>query len=134
MARIAFSAVKTRTLDDIAGKVTVIFNHVYTNIGDCYDSDSGIFTASIRGMYFLTMNAEASDHEDHEPTRFDMRRGGHTFCSATFGPDTWMTGGNSAVILLEQGQEVRVVLVKGRLSSYTEFPISSFSGYLLYSL
>ena len=105
-----------------------MFDRVHVNEGGAYHVHTGLFTAPSSGIYFLTMYAESGQAD----TRLDMRRDTRTLVSATFGPDTWMTGGNSVVVKMNRFETIRVMLIKGTINSYPNFPLISFSGFLLF--
>jgi hypothetical protein len=49
---ITFSA--TRTAGNISGPATVVWNSVKNNVGNAYNSSTGIFTAPVNGVYFFS--------------------------------------------------------------------------------
>lgn len=55
-SQIAFSAYRNGTVDDVTGDNTLypyVCNVEHYNIGSCYDSGTGIFTASVDGVYLF---------------------------------------------------------------------------------
>ncbi|XP_038066248.1 collagen alpha-1(X) chain-like [Patiria miniata] len=51
----AFSAYRTTGLTGSEGDV-IIFDNIMTNVGDGYDSQSGVFTCSVPGVYSFTIS------------------------------------------------------------------------------
>ena len=49
-----FSVELTSTLPNMSAPTTVVFDHVATNAGDGYNSESGIFTAPKAGYYSIS--------------------------------------------------------------------------------
>ncbi|XP_052063650.1 collagen alpha-1(X) chain-like [Mytilus californianus] len=49
---IAFYATLSKSLT-VSGSATVVFDKVFTNTGDAYDSKKGIFRAPVKGLYYF---------------------------------------------------------------------------------
>ncbi|XP_076014461.1 cerebellin-1-like [Genypterus blacodes] len=115
-------------------EITLKFTKVFTNIGQAYNTDTGIFTAPVRGAYYFrfTMMDVQSDvwmgvslfHNSKQITHNsdNDRDFGHKNIS------------NGAVLELEQGDVVYLVLpVNQRLYDDTS-NYCTFSGFLIFPL
>ena len=54
--KVAFTAVVSPPiLDNLGAGQPIVFDRVITNIGNCYDKITGIFTAPVKGVYVFEM-------------------------------------------------------------------------------
>ncbi|XP_030287365.1 complement C1q-like protein 4 [Sparus aurata] len=110
--------------------VTLAYNKVYTNIGDAYNSCTGIFTAPVTGVYYFTFfyhagGKHASKLELFKNCEMIVRSSDHK--SGCDGADN---GGNAAVLQLQQGDQVYVRMPAHHHVWATSIS-TSFSGFLL---
>ncbi|XP_052079204.1 uncharacterized protein LOC127717560 [Mytilus californianus] len=56
--KVAFMAKNSVALKNIPSKSVVVYNTVITNLGNGYDSSTGIFTAPSNGVYIFSWSAE----------------------------------------------------------------------------
>ncbi|CAC5390900.1 C1QL [Mytilus coruscus] len=103
----------------------VIYDKIFTNIGNGYDANTGVFTVSLPGLYMI-----------HYHTLAQLGEINSAFGEA---PGTWADHGNSAILELHAGDKVSVsgrpgstVIVYGDASD--EQLYATFSSFLLYAL
>lgn len=128
---VAFSARVKPSYEDIAPWATIKFSSVETNIGDGYNSKTGVFTAPRTGVYVfyshiltkggyhiietaLTVNGD---------TKLWLYSAGHSSAHGS--------GSNMLVIRLKQGDKVKMVIPNGSRPFYIHHVWSTFSGFLL---
>ena len=56
----AFSASLTRDKMSVGDQQTIIYDHVVTNTGTCYNRYTGIFLAHTCGMYFFSVSVRST--------------------------------------------------------------------------
>ncbi|XP_068179021.1 complement C1q tumor necrosis factor-related protein 4-like [Antennarius striatus] len=93
-----------------SGNVNLIYRDVLTNIGQAYNPETGIFTAPVRGVYYVRFTANA-------PTDFTMssvlyKNNGQIMLIAHEQPSGKGsdTASNGATLLLEQGDTLSLKL------------------------
>ncbi|XP_041648653.1 complement C1q tumor necrosis factor-related protein 4-like [Cheilinus undulatus] len=117
-----------------SGSRQLIYRDVLTNIGQTYNSETGVFTAPTRGVYYVRFTANA-------PTDFDMSAVlyknsaqimliAHEAKSGA-GSDT---ASNGAALLLEQGDTLSLQLWHNTQIWDNSNHHSTFSGFLLFPL
>ncbi|XP_029931742.1 cerebellin 11 [Myripristis murdjan] len=107
---------------------TLIFNRVFTNTGNAYNSSTGIFTAPVRGVYhfsFMTFG-----YNSHTSGAILTKNGRCQVSTWEFkGPDTSDTTSNTVVLSLNVGDRVSIILWRGG-----KVHTSVFSGFLIFPL
>ncbi|XP_068454814.1 complement C1q-like protein 2 [Clinocottus analis] len=131
-SQVAFSAALVSTEQwthqgPFASATTLRFTKVTTNTGNAYDPETGVFTAPVRGLYYIrftgcvgssgSMNAAVMKNESNMFAVFDTR-GVHGSAS------------NGAPLVLEAGDRVSVTLWTGQ-SIFDQTKLSTFSGFLV---
>ncbi|XP_075901867.1 complement C1q tumor necrosis factor-related protein 4-like [Nelusetta ayraudi] len=117
-----------------SGSKTLIYTDVLTNIGQAYNPETGVFTAPIRGVYYVRFTANA-------PTDFTMSavlyKNGqqvqlivHEQPSGS-GSDT---ASNGATLLLEEGDTLSMQLWDNTQIWDNSNHHSTFSGFLLFPM
>lgn len=124
---VAFSAY-TRNSQAITSYTNIKFEEVWTNIGNGYDSSTGIFTAPRQGVYHITaVIISVSGKRLHLHLRHNNK---YTAGSYVTG-DGHKTGTFDVVFSLQKADKVSV----GSRGSYTVYSDSnaytSFSGHLI---
>ncbi|XP_061826526.2 complement C1q tumor necrosis factor-related protein 3-like [Nerophis lumbriciformis] len=106
----------------------VVFKRVVTNVGGGYDSDTGIFTAPVKGLYFITFTGAAG--ETGSLNAAVLKDGVNMFAiydnknhhsSATNGMAMVMEAGDKLWVTLWANQRM---FDQGRLSTFSGFLIS----------
>ncbi|XP_049923740.1 uncharacterized protein LOC126404512 [Epinephelus moara] len=131
-AKVAFSATVIESHDAFTGPYTagtsriLIFNRVFTNIGNAYNGTTGIFTASLKGVYhfsFMTFG-----YNSHTSGAILVKNGQYQVSTWEFtGPDTSDTTSNTVILELNVRDTVNVILWDGG-----KIHTSVFTGFLIF--
>ncbi|XP_029944240.1 cerebellin 11 [Salarias fasciatus] len=132
--RIAFSVSLANSSEVYRGPCsdkTLSFTRVFSNTGDGYDLNTGIFTAPVSGLYFFTFSTYG--YNTHTTGAILLKNGVRqvsTYDSPT--ADGADSGANAAVLRLDEGDKVHLELwddgqVFDNLNGHT-----TFSGFLLF--
>uniref|UniRef100_A0A665T3N6 C1q domain-containing protein n=1 Tax=Echeneis naucrates TaxID=173247 RepID=A0A665T3N6_ECHNA len=116
------------------GNKDLVYKTILTNIGQAYNSETGVFTAPIRGVYYIRFTANA-------PTDFTMSAVLYKNDAAVQlitheqpsgeGSDT---ASNGAALLLEEGDRLSLKLWHNTQIWDNSNHHSTFSGFLHFSL
>ncbi|XP_038583621.1 cerebellin-1-like [Micropterus salmoides] len=108
----------------------LVFKRVTTNIGNAYNPDTGVFTAPVKGLYYVrftgavgnsgTLNAALLKNGENMFAIYDSR-------------GTHGSGSNSMALVLEEGDRLWVVLWPRR-SIFDRTQLSTFSGFLVFPM
>uniref|UniRef100_UPI0037E79F6B complement C1q tumor necrosis factor-related protein 3-like n=1 Tax=Semicossyphus pulcher TaxID=241346 RepID=UPI0037E79F6B len=111
-------------------EITLEFKKVTTNVGNAYDPSTGVFTAPVKGVYYVrftgcvgnsgSLNAALMNNGVNMFAIFDTR--GTHGCSS-----------NGMPLVLEEGARLWITLWSGQ-SIFDQSRLSTFSGFLLYPL
>ncbi|XP_037100620.1 complement C1q tumor necrosis factor-related protein 3-like [Syngnathus acus] len=111
-------------------EITLIFKRVIHNVGNGYDSNTGIFTAPVKGLYFIMFNGNVGNSGalnaaviKNGVNMFAIYDTQGTFSSAT----------NGMPLELEQGDKVWVTLWPNK-SIFDQSRLTTFSGFLIKSM
>lgn len=134
--QVAFSASMytsgSKVFGPFSSDKTVVFRRVITNIGNAYNSATGIFTAPVPGVYYFTFTAFTTSSK-----RAYLRKNGQNIVSVTDHKDNEDSASNAAVLTLKKWDQVYLVLSgfsNSRHLLYDDpFHFTTFSGYLLFS-
>ncbi|XP_070541972.1 complement C1q and tumor necrosis factor-related protein 9-like [Ptychodera flava] len=133
-SRMAFSVVRTSSLGPVSSHTTVIYNKVYSNVGNGYSSSTGKFTCSVSGVYFFMISGMRiysystnmyiclMKNNEKLPCVYVDDTGGRKYGAAS----------TSVIIDLEEGDEVWVRLGNGYALYSDSDEYASFTGYLLH--
>ena len=128
---VAFSAVRVTKLNENGGGEIAAFGDVMTNIGDGYDSQSGVFTCPIHGLYFFTVSLLSLNN----PTGMyhQLRKNGELIVSVFDNhPGFHHQASQSAILELTTGDRVWIQSGGANRGFYSSINRhSSFSGFLI---
>ncbi|XP_070767818.1 complement C1q-like protein 4 [Enoplosus armatus] len=121
-------------LKTTSGNKDLVYRDILTNVGGAYNADTGVFTAPIRGVYYIRFTANG-------PTNFPMSavlyKNGNEIQliaheqSSGEGSDT---ASNGAALMLEKGDRLKMVLWHNTQIWDNSNHHSTFSGFLLFSM
>ncbi|XP_067089151.1 complement C1q-like protein 2 [Osmerus mordax] len=111
------------------------YKNVYSNMGNSYNPATGIFTASVKGMYYFRFsmmnNLRATPNSVVSLMKNDQRLASVWDTSGTDANDI---GSNAAVIPLVVGDNVYINLAANRLIYDDGMNYNTFSGFLLFNM
>ncbi|KAM8725350.1 complement C1q tumor necrosis factor-related protein 3-like [Acanthopagrus latus] len=106
---------------------TLVFRKVTTNIGNAYNPETGLFTAPVKGLYYIrftgcvgesgSLNAALMKNGQNMFAIFDTR-------------NTHGSGSNGMALVLEEGDRLSVTLWSGQ-SIFDQSRLSTFTGFLV---
>uniref|UniRef100_A0A3B3CUU3 Complement C1q-like protein 2 n=1 Tax=Oryzias melastigma TaxID=30732 RepID=A0A3B3CUU3_ORYME len=111
------------------------YKKIFSNYGDCYNPSTGIFTATVSGVYFFRF----SMFNNLSPTPnsvVSLKKNDERLTSVwdTKGTDSNDMGSNAVVIPLKAGDTVYVELQENRLVYDDLMYYNTFSGFLLFTM
>ncbi len=113
---------------------TLVYKNTFSNIGNAYDTNTGIFTAPVKGVYFFNF---VVFNPFEIATGVRLLKNGNFVVAATDNPpgqDTEDTTCNSVSLLLEQGDQIRLQLIENRRVYTDSLRRNTFSGHLLFAM
>ncbi|XP_077997601.1 caprin-2-like [Glandiceps talaboti] len=133
--RVAFSVVRTTSLGPVSSDTVIVYDKVYSNDGNGYNTSTGKFTCPVSGMYYFMISAlrQSSSYHLHVcliknttklPCIYAHNSGGRSHGAAS----------NSVIIDIDHGDEIWVRLVSGYAVYSDIYEYTTFTGYLLYSI
>ncbi|XP_030285688.1 complement C1q-like protein 4 [Sparus aurata] len=130
--KVAFSAMieKGGAYGPFNTDVTLAFNKVFTNIGDAYNSSTGVFTAPVTGVYCFTLFYHAGGEHASVLTLFKNSEMVAITSDHQTGSDGADNGGNAVVLQMQQGDQVYVSM-RANSHVWAADYHTSFSGFLL---
>ncbi|XP_076127858.1 cerebellin-3-like [Alosa pseudoharengus] len=112
-------------------QTTVVFKHVTINIGNCYNPNTGVFRAPVRGAYHFVLFIHGHGSRAIAATLYKNEEAIVSPYSYTGGSTT---PSNGASVLLEVGDVVQVKLWAQAWLYDNTAHHTSFSGHLLFPL
>lgn len=113
---------------------TLVYENAFTNIGNVYDTSTGIFTAPVKGVYFFSF-VVFNPHDIATGVR--LLKNGNFVVAASDNPpkqDTEDTTCNSVSLILEQGDQIHLQLIENRRVYTDGLRRNTFSGHLLFTM
>ncbi|XP_027009318.1 cerebellin-3-like [Tachysurus fulvidraco] len=138
--RVAFSAfllntVGPRNVGPFTYTTTLIYKHVFLNIGEAYDPNTGVFTAPLKGAYVFRVFSKAAGQPANSMTAGLYKNSQHMFSTHAHQTGGFYSSSNGASLPLEKGDTVSVRLYAGTwIFDNGAHHHSSFSGHLLFPL
>ncbi|XP_038568296.1 uncharacterized protein LOC119898180 [Micropterus salmoides] len=117
-----------------SGNVDLVYRDVLTNVGGAYNPETGVFTAPIRGVYYIRFTANGPTDFTKSAVLYknslEIQLIAHEQPSGE-GSDT---ASNGAALLLEKGDRLKMVLWHGTQIWDNSNHHSTFSGFLLFPM
>lgn len=115
-------------------ELTLTFNNVFTNIGNNYKTETGLFTAPVKGVYYFRFTACGT--QIRQSLGASLHKNGQKIVSVGQwrNHDQHRYASNGAVLQLEVGDVVCVKLLPGYTIYDSPDNLSTFSGFLIYPL
>lgn len=126
---IAFSV--SRTAGNLSGPVTVVYDFVRSNLGNAYNTSTGIFTAPITGAYFF---AWFGMNNNGGTFAFELHKNGATTLTnpfATSASGTYAGNAGSSVLNLTAGDQITTFIPSGCSLYSVGNAHNGFSGFLI---
>uniref|UniRef100_A0A3Q0RE80 C1q domain-containing protein n=1 Tax=Amphilophus citrinellus TaxID=61819 RepID=A0A3Q0RE80_AMPCI len=113
-------------------QTTLTFKRVVTNIGNAYNSHTGMFTAPVRGAYHFEWHIYG--YGDVRAGAYLFRNGYYIFSAYENPTAGGGSGSNGALLHLEVGDQVYVRLWNGTRVFDGQNHINTFSGHLIFTM
>ncbi|XP_063048059.1 cerebellin-1-like [Engraulis encrasicolus] len=136
--KVSFSALLWESGSETQGPfseaTTLVFKRVITNVGNAYNSNTGIFTAPVRGVYQFLMFAHGHGHASHPVVIALFKNGEHIVTAWSHQRTYSVNPSNGASLQLEVGDVVYVkVWANARVFDNVNRH-TTFSGHLLFPM
>uniref|UniRef100_A0A3B4UUK9 C1q domain-containing protein n=1 Tax=Seriola dumerili TaxID=41447 RepID=A0A3B4UUK9_SERDU len=130
--QVAFSASLMTTTDwtsvgPFNTVTTLVFRNVMTNIGNAYNSITGIFTAPLKGLYYIRMTGSVGNSGSVD---ISLRKNGRSMFGIYNTNEKYSSSSNGMTMVLEAGDQLWVTLWSGN-SIFDQGQLSTFSGFLI---
>ncbi|XP_014824067.1 PREDICTED: complement C1q-like protein 2 [Poecilia mexicana] len=134
-SRVAFPAALVDTDDwttkgPLGADETLEFKRVITNIGNGYDPATGVFTAPVKGLYYIRVSGVAGPNGE---LHAGVKKDGVNMFAIYHKAGTQAGASNAMVLALEQGNRVYVQLWAGK-SIADQGRLSTFTGFLVFPM
>ncbi|XP_056599950.1 cerebellin-2-like [Triplophysa dalaica] len=113
---------------------TLVYQKIFSNIGNAYDSNTGVFTAPVKGVYFFRFYGHS--HAGNTMA-VSLYKNNEQQCSVYFHKTQSAPNGNGSngvVLTLEKADKVHTELWKDSWVYDDESSFTSFSGFMLFPL
>ncbi|XP_061610408.1 complement C1q-like protein 2 [Phyllopteryx taeniolatus] len=131
--QVAFS-VALKSNDEVADdhgpfntETTLVFKRVVTNVGKGYDDNTGIFTAPVKGLYFVTFTGAAGSEGGMNAAV--IKDGVNMFAIAD-NKNKFSSATNSMALQLNAGDKLWVTLWANQ-RIFDQSRLTTFSGFLI---
>ncbi|XP_028452190.1 complement C1q-like protein 4 [Perca flavescens] len=123
-----------KTIGPFPTATTLIYKHVPTNIGNAYNSNTGVFTAPVRGAYNFEWWVSAYGDNSHASGAVLVKNSENVFLAWQQVMAGFVTSSNGVTLLLEVGDVVFVRLWAGTVAFDNSNRHTTFSGHLLFPM
>ncbi|XP_057679190.1 complement C1q tumor necrosis factor-related protein 3-like [Corythoichthys intestinalis] len=111
-------------------ETNLIFKKVITNVGNGYDANTGIFTAPVRGLYFILLNANVGTSGSLNAA---VIKNGENMFAIYDTKGTHSGVSNGMPLVLEAGDKLWVTLWANQCV-FDQSRLTTFSGFLIKSM
>ncbi|XP_032366193.1 complement C1q-like protein 4 isoform X2 [Etheostoma spectabile] len=110
----------------------LIYRHVPTNIGNAYNTTTGVFTAPVRGAYHFEFHINSAN--SRSTAAFLVKNSENVFAAHESQPAHFMSSSNGVTLLLEVGDKVfvRLAATSHVFDNFNHH--TTFSGHLLFPM
>uniref|UniRef100_A0A665TEL3 C1q domain-containing protein n=1 Tax=Echeneis naucrates TaxID=173247 RepID=A0A665TEL3_ECHNA len=116
------------------GNKDLVYKEVLTNVGGAYNAETGVFTAPIRGVYYIRFTANAPTDFTMSAVLYKNNAAIQLITHEQPSGEGSDTASNGAALLLEEGDTLRMVLWHNTQIWDNSNHHSTFSGFLLFPL
>ena len=133
--KVGFTAVLGQDVSNLGDNQIIVFDRVYTNVGNDYNPYTGVFTCRVPGFYVFYVHtlAEPGKHVETVMVK-NQQVMAHTYA---YDKEYFSSGSNMAVMDLQKGDTV-VIKSNGHAHDHDgailDYYYTSFSGFLINTL
>uniref|UniRef100_A0A672KBB3 Cerebellin 7 n=1 Tax=Sinocyclocheilus grahami TaxID=75366 RepID=A0A672KBB3_SINGR len=114
----------------------LVYQKVFLNAGSCYNTDTGIFTAPVKGVYFFSLSGH---NKTSKPMALRLFKNGEPMIGVYNHPLTdagirYESLSNSITLMLEKGDQVFVHLLANTWVFDNTDNLTLFTGHLVFPL
>ncbi|CAH1268219.1 C1QTNF9B [Branchiostoma lanceolatum] len=132
---VAFSVVaRTTSLDDVSSDTVVTYDVVLSDVGGAYNRETGKFVATVGGVYFFTFTGMINSN-DNSYLLWLMKNGQKMVGLYDYSGSASLnlSSSNTAILHIQPGDEVCVMLQAGRDLFSSSGRYVTFSGFLIHA-
>lgn len=133
-SKVAFSTSLLSSHGPLSSLHTLIYKHIFLNVGNAYDASTGIFTAPMRGVYMFVVFSKAYGGREKAVVAGLFKNNEHVFSTYSSHDGGFISASNGVSLLLEKEDRVYVNLYPGYYIFDNEHHHSTFSGHLLFQM
>ncbi|XP_035694527.1 complement C1q-like protein 3 [Branchiostoma floridae] len=132
---VAFSAVRTTKLEKPSSHTVLTHDVILSNVGGAYNQETGKFVATVGGVYFFTFTGMTPNLPNINYFVRLMKNGSPMvgLYENNGGSPHHQSGSNSAILQLQPGDEVWVLLWGGHSLYSNSNRYLTFSGFLIHA-
>ncbi|XP_030198025.1 complement C1q-like protein 2 [Gadus morhua] len=133
--RVAFSAALGDSVGPFDHDTTLKYQRILSNMGSGYNPATGSFTATVRGVYYFSYTMY-NNNSGQPSSVVSMMMNSQRMVSTwdTEGDDSHDSATNAAVVQLEAGDSVYILLYANRMLYDDGYYYNTFSGFLLFPM
>ncbi|XP_042565423.1 uncharacterized protein LOC116223103 [Clupea harengus] len=137
-SRVSFSASLVTSGSETFGPfnkpTTLVYRHVFTNTGNAYNPNTGVFMAPVRGVYYFAVFLYGGGHASTQSGVTLHKNEEHVVIAYSHQPSHIYSSSNGASLLLEVGDVVYVKLWPNAWVHDSHNHHTTFSGHLLFPM
>nr|XP_046254534.1 complement C1q-like protein 4 [Scatophagus argus] len=117
-----------------SGNKDLIYRDILTNVGGAYNAETGVFTAPIRGVYYIRFTANGPTNFPKSAVLYKNDTEIQLITHEQPSGEGSDTASNGAALLLEKGDRLKMVLWHNTQIWDNSNHHSTFSGFLLFPM